>query len=119
RHLAPDAAERYRRGLASIIDPASDVHHFEVELPWRRPEGTWTWISMTGEAHFEGEGAERRVTLVTGTVVDITARKLDEAALEEAGRQKDRFLATLAHELRNPLAPIYYAVDLLESEPRG
>ena len=118
RHLAPEAAERYRRGLERIIDPASDVHHFEVELPWRRPNGEWMWVLMTGEAHFEGEGAEKRVTLVTGTVVDITARKLNEEALKEASRQKDRFLATLAHELRNPLAPLYYAVDLLQSESR-
>lgn len=118
RQLAPEAAERYRKGLAHIIDPASKVHQFQVELPWRRPDGTWTWVEMTGEAHFEGQGAQRRVTLVTGTVVDITARKLNESALEEASRQKDRFLATLAHELRNPLAPLYYAVDLLGSESR-
>ena len=37
-----------------------------------------------------------------------------EAALREADRRKDEFLATLAHELRNPLAPIRHAVKLLE-----
>jgi PAS domain S-box-containing protein len=46
---------------------------------------------------------------------DITERKRDERALREADRQKDEFLATLAHELRNPLAPICAAAELLKS----
>ncbi len=41
---------------------------------------------------------------------DITQRKLHEQSLEDADRRKDEFLATLAHELRNPLAPIRQAV---------
>src|SRR5262249_46712251 len=40
-------------------------------------------------------------------------------ALKEADRQKDEFLATLAHELRNPLAPIRNAVDVLRVDPRS
>ena len=40
---------------------------------------------------------------------DITTRKNDERQLQEADRRKDEFLATLAHELRNPLAPIRQA----------
>jgi len=46
---------------------------------------------------------------------DISERKLQEQQLREADRQKDEFLATLAHELRNPLAPIRQAVSLLET----
>lgn len=44
---------------------------------------------------------------------DITTRKRAEQALREADRRKDEFLATLAHELRNPLAPIRNAVQIL------
>jgi len=40
---------------------------------------------------------------------DVTARKNDERLLQDADRRKDEFLATLAHELRNPLAPIRQA----------
>lgn len=45
--------------------------------------------------------------------VDITKRVQAEASLRRADRQKDEFLATLAHELRNPLAPIRTAVELI------
>ena len=48
-----------------------------------------------------------------GVNMDITERKRIEEALGEADRRKDEFLATLAHELRNPLAPIRNAVELL------
>jgi signal transduction histidine kinase/CheY-like chemotaxis protein len=44
---------------------------------------------------------------------DVTARKLIEDELRAANRQKDQFLAMLAHELRNPLAPITTAAQLL------
>jgi PAS domain S-box-containing protein len=48
---------------------------------------------------------------------DIHDRKRMEQALQEADRRKDQFIATLAHELRNPLAPIRMAVSLL-ANPR-
>ena len=46
-------------------------------------------------------------------VVDLTEQKRAEAALKEAHKHKDEFLATLAHELRNPLAPIRNALQIL------
>lgn len=61
----------------------------------------------------------------TGSVLsfqDITARKQAEQALLDADRRKDEFLAMLAHELRNPLAPIRNAAFILDrlelDEPR-
>jgi PAS domain S-box-containing protein len=50
-----------------------------------------------------------------GINLDISRLKRTEEALREADRRKDEFLATLAHELRNPLAPIRYAVQILDS----
>ena len=47
---------------------------------------------------------------------DITSSKRTEAALRETDRRKDEFLATLAHELRNPLAPIRQAALVSKSE---
>jgi len=45
---------------------------------------------------------------------DVTKRKLAEDALKEADRRKDEFLATLAHELRNPLAPIRNGLQVMK-----
>jgi PAS domain S-box-containing protein len=49
-------------------------------------------------------------------ITDIHERKRMEVALREADRRKDQFIATLAHELRNPLAPIRTAVAILGRE---
>jgi PAS domain-containing protein len=52
-------------------------------------------------------------------VEDETGRRRAEEALREEGRQKDEFLATLSHELRNPLAPIRNGLFVLDREPGG
>src|SRR4029079_17327558 len=49
-----------------------------------------------------------------GAYVDVTHLKQVEAALREADRRKDEFLALLSHELRNPLAPILTAAQILK-----
>jgi PAS domain S-box-containing protein len=57
---------------------------------------------------------------ITGVVVvfrDVTARHAAERTREEQERRKDEFLAMLAHELRNPLAPIAGALHVLEIAP--
>lgn len=54
--------------------------------------------------------------VVCGSVsvcVDMTERKRVERVLREADQRKDEFLATLSHELRNPLAPIRNALELM------
>ncbi len=59
----------------------------------------------------DGAGRPTGVVLV---VHDETERRRTELALREADRRKDEFLATLAHELRNPLAPICMGVELMK-----
>ena len=54
--------------------------------------------------------------VVVGVVMifrDVTERRRAEQVLQEADRRKDEFLATLAHELRNPLAPIRNALEII------
>jgi PAS domain S-box-containing protein len=53
------------------------------------------------------------VTYLVASAVDISRRKHAENAVRERDRRKDAFIATLAHELRNPLAPIRNALEIL------
>jgi PAS domain S-box-containing protein len=55
--------------------------------------------------------------LLIAIVRDVTERNRATAALHEADRRKDEFLAMLAHELRNPIAPISMAAQLLMGAP--
>ena len=68
------------------------------------------WISGVFSPIVDASGTpDGWVTILT----DIHDRRVAEDALREADRRKDDFLATLAHELRNPLAPIRNAVTIL------
>ena len=58
--------------------------------------------------------ADGRILHWFGTGTDISELKRMEDALRDADRRKDEFLATLAHELRNPLAPISNSLQILK-----
>jgi signal transduction histidine kinase/CheY-like chemotaxis protein len=78
-----------------------------------RKDGSHVDISLTVSPVKSTDG-----TIVGASKVarDITERKRMESQLSEADRQKDNFIAILAHELRNPLSPIRNAVKILEME---
>ncbi len=59
-------------------------------------------------------GPDGEVEAIAGTTRNITERKQAEESLFNASRRKDEFLAMLAHELRNPLAPIAAAAEVLQ-----
>lgn len=59
-------------------------------------------------------GVDCEVEAIAGTTRDVTERKQAEEGLRDANRRKDEFLAMLAHELRNPLAPIAAAAEVLQ-----
>lgn len=105
--LHPDDVERVQqvreRGLAS-----GQPYEFEYRL--RRYSGEYRWHICRVVPVRDAAG---EVTAWFGTGTDIHDHKLAEEALREADRRKDEFLATLAHELRNPLAPIRNAVQIL------
>jgi PAS domain S-box-containing protein len=60
-------------------------------------------------------GANGKVREWVGTLTDISARKQADLLMQEENRRKDEFLAMLAHELRNPLAPIAGALEVIRS----
>jgi len=87
-----------------------------LRQPWRnldrvrRHDGQWRWFDNYAQPLFVPDG---RYAGHVGASLDITDAVLAEQALKETDRRKDEFLAVLAHELRNPLAPISNAVHLL------
>jgi two-component system CheB/CheR fusion protein len=83
---------------------------FNVEFRVVRPDGGVRWLRDQGRA-FAGE--DGRPAFITGACVDITDRKRMEEDLREADRKKDEFLALLAHELRNPLAPLRNGLQVM------
>ena len=88
---------------------------FQIEKRYVRPDGTILWVNNTvSRIVLPGvTDAEKRIS-VLAVVVDITDRKAAENALRLADKRKDEFLAMLAHELRNPLAPIGAAASILK-----
>ncbi len=81
-----------------------------MQFRLRRHDGEYRWILDNGIPYFGADGA---FSGYVGSCVDITSRKLAEEELEQAGRRKDEFLAMLGHELRNPLAPISMALEIM------
>ncbi|HEY0060615.1 MAG TPA: ATP-binding protein [Telluria sp.] len=68
------------------------------------------WLDIRGKVRCDADGVP---VAVRGVTLDVTDRIRAEEDLRDAHRRKDEFLAMLAHELRNPLAPISSAAQLL------
>ena len=73
-------------------------------------DGHRIWLDYRCESVHDSSG---RVTALRGSMQDITERVRAEEALRQADQRKNEFLAMLAHELRNPLAPISSGAQLL------
>jgi PAS domain S-box-containing protein len=96
--------------LESAFHRAMTTGDFEAEYRVVRPDNSTVWIADRGRIVHDSNNQPARIV---GVSVDLTRRKLLEEALIESDRRKDEFLATLAHELRNPLAPVRYAVNVV------
>jgi len=86
---------------------------YQVECRLRDRAGRWRWFFVAGAALWDPAGQPFRMA---GSVVEVTERKEAERVLQEANRAKDEFIATLAHELRNPLAPIRTGLEILRKD---
>jgi PAS domain S-box-containing protein len=97
----PEIIERLRRGEA--------IDHFEtVRLA---KDGGRVAVSLTVSPVLDATG---KVVGASKIARDITERIRYEQALKDADRRKDEFLATLAHELRNPLAPLRNGLEVMK-----
>lgn len=103
--------------MARVHESIRTKSIFELEHRVRRNDATWGWTFSRAVPILDAQG---EITDWFGIASDVTARKTAElqlrqlaADLSEAAHRKDEFLATLAHELRNPLAPIRNSLQLL------
>ena len=109
--LAGDAPRHFRRGARNPARALST---------WKSRARPPRWPGQQRSLAVQSSIPSRRRTetmLGAGAVVtDIDDRKRMEEALKDADQRKDQFLAMLAHELRNPLAPISNAVQIMRVE---
>ena len=128
--IHPEDQPRIAAAVAAAMRPDAPAPYAE-EFRIVRPDGSVRWVAGAGRAHVVDGPMGRQVESFDGVVKDITEHKEEEerlrtermqaatererllAELQEQDRRKDEFLAMLSHELRNPLAPISNAVQLL------
>ncbi len=103
----PEDQPRVRTAIQEAIRTKSVL---QLEHRVRRVDGTTGWVLARAVPLKNDKGD---VLEWFGTASDITQRKRAEEALTEADQRKNEFLAMLAHELRNPLAPIGNASEIL------
>ena len=107
-----------RRPARDAFLTASARHQaFSHEYRLRGKSGEYFWVIDAASPRLDDNG---NFLGYIGSVIDISKRKKveealreSEAALKDADRRKDEFLALLAHELRNPLAPIRTGLELM------
>ncbi len=92
-------------GLRDVIHGRRE--QFQWEYPCHSAAGNQWFVLRVTRA--SGPGAARVVVAHE----NVTDRREAEEALKDAGRRKDEFLALLAHELRNPLAPIRHVLQIM------
>lgn len=99
------------RCLALWTRAVREGTEYEVEVRHQRHDGEWRWFVTRARPLHDADG---QIICWFGVTTDIHEQKQLQERLWRADRQKDAFLATLAHELRNPLAPIASALEILD-----
>jgi PAS domain S-box-containing protein len=109
--IAQRLGEEEMRAVQPYFERVLAGERVEYERLASFPRLGQRWIRAVAAPTFDAAG---RPDGWVGVVTDVHERKQMEEALRDADRRKDEFLATLAHELRNPLAPIRNAVAILQ-----
>ena len=109
--LAPEDRDRATRLWQQVMSGAMESYRDERRYLSKR--GDYTWVEISGFVLRDEAG---KAAQGIGFIQDISERKAADAELRAADRSKNDFLAMLAHELRNPLAPLLNVVQLLEGD---
>lgn len=105
-----DEVAHFQQNDLEVINSRTPRVFPEVKVT--HADGSVHWYNTVKIPLFDGDQCNKVLVVAT----DVTERKLASEAQQEANRRKDEFLAMLAHELRNPLAPIKNAVQLLKKQ---
>jgi two-component system CheB/CheR fusion protein len=105
--LHPDDYERCMKAWTLALETGAE---FLIEARNRRRDGVYRWFVMRAVPFKDESG---RVIAWYGATTDIQDQKELEERLRHADERKNEFLATLAHELRNPLAPLRNALHIM------
>lgn len=108
----PDDIVSVRERLTKHLEGKSPLYESEHRL--KAKDGSWVWVLHRGRVVERDE--QGRAIRALGTHSDISQKRAVQERLQEADRRKDEFLATLAHELRNPLAPIRTGLAILQKD---
>jgi two-component system CheB/CheR fusion protein len=111
--IHPEERQRYVADFAGALRGRA---RFETDLRLLRHDGVYRWMRSISVPHFDPDGGYSGYVALT---LDVHDRKQAEYELLAADRRKDEYLAMLAHELRNPLAPIRNAAALLSRTPNA
>ena len=88
------------------------IPHFEIENRYVARDGRPVWVHKFVAVLYDSTHTPTRIMAL---VTDITSQRARQETQREEMRQKDEFIAVLAHELRNPLAPIRTSVSVLRT----
>jgi PAS domain S-box-containing protein len=105
--LDPELCELWSSGLSRVLTHGRAE---QLEFSLAGPQGQRSYASTLLPELDSG----RQVASILAVTHDITDQKRVEQVLQESDRRKDEFLATLAHELRNPLAPLRTGMSVIQ-----
>jgi PAS domain S-box-containing protein len=109
--MHPDDLARAQAAFDKAV--ANGALRIEQEYRVRHRDGHWVYVNDRALLVWRNGVVCR----IVGVATDVSERRRIERVLHDADRRKDEFLAVLAHELRNPLAPIRNAVQVIARAP--
>jgi two-component system, chemotaxis family, CheB/CheR fusion protein len=108
--IHPEDRDRVVKETQRYLENRDKVYNVDYRVSGK--EGAYRWVNSRGQAVWDPSG---KPTRMAGSLTDISERKKLDDELIASDRRKDEFLAMLSHELRNPLAPMTGALELIKS----
>lgn len=107
--LHPEDRERV---ISAWTKAVAERGQYELEYRLRMADGTYRWSMSRAVPVLDPDGSVREWV---GMNRDVHERRVSEVAQQNENRRKDEFIALLAHEIRNPLAPLRNGLEVLKT----